>query len=114
MENHRKNEMLLNLTQAANFLQMNPESLRRKAKTGQIPGAKIGRSWLFYESDLVAHLRSLYSVPRALQGKEKIPCSVNSKVVLVGTCGSRHQMDSAYAELLGLPIEGSPKSTNSN
>ncbi len=39
--------MLLTLEQAAEFLQMNAETLRRKFKCGEIPGAKVGRSWLY-------------------------------------------------------------------
>ena len=105
--------MFLNLEQAAALLQMNPESLRRQVKTGQIPGAKLGRSWRFHEPDLVAHLRSRYSVARALQGKEENPCSVSSKAVPIGTYASRRRMDAAYAELLGLPTENSPMSTKS-
>ncbi|MHB8390168.1 MAG: hypothetical protein ACYDBH_11370 [Acidobacteriaceae bacterium] len=92
---------------------MNPESLRRQAKTGQIPGAKVGRAWLFYEPDLVAHLRSLYSASRALQGKEEIPCSASLKAVPTGTYASRRRMDAAYAELLGLQTESLPKNTRS-
>jgi hypothetical protein len=113
-EKDGRSETLLTLEQAARFLRMNPESLRRKAKAGEVPGAKIGRSWLFYEPDLVANLRSLYPASRALQGKEENPCSANSRAVRIGTFASRRQMDAAYAELLGLPIESSPKSTKSS
>lgn len=105
--------MFLTLDQAATRLQMNPESLRRKVKCGEVPGAKVGRAWLFYEPDLVAHLRSLYSASRALQGEEEIPCSASSKIVRTGSYGSRLRVAGEYAELLGLPTEGSPKSTRS-
>ena len=49
-----------NLEQAAAFLQMNAEELRARAKRGAIPGAKIGRRWVFLEDDLVEHVRSKY------------------------------------------------------
>ena len=106
--------MFLTLDQAAQALQMNPESLRRKVKCGEVPGAKFGRAWLFYEPDLVAHLRSLYSASRALQGEEEIPCSANSKTVRTGSYVSRHRMAGEYAELLGLQTESSLKSTRSD
>jgi len=50
----------LNLDQAASFLKMSAEDLRRKTKTGKIPGAKPGKAWVFLEEDLVTYLRSLY------------------------------------------------------
>jgi len=56
------------LEEAAAFLKMHPEEVRRRAKLGQLPGAKPGKSWIFLEDDLVEHIRSLYASPRqALQ-----------------------------------------------
>ena len=58
----------LSLIEAAQFLKMHPEEVRRRAKAGLIPGAKAGRAWVFIDADLAAYLRSLYSQPRqALQ-----------------------------------------------
>ena len=37
----------LNLRQAAAFLHMHPEEVRSRAKRGLIPGAKVGRRWVF-------------------------------------------------------------------
>ena len=37
----------LNLQQAAVFLHMHPEEVRSRAKRGLIPGAKVGRRWVF-------------------------------------------------------------------
>jgi hypothetical protein len=37
----------LNLKQAAAFLHMHPEEVRSRAKRGLIPGAKVGRRWVF-------------------------------------------------------------------
>ena len=58
----------LNLQEAAAFLRLHPEELRKRAKAGRIPGAKVGRSWVFVDEDLASYLRSLYGRPRqALQ-----------------------------------------------
>ncbi|MHB1544944.1 MAG: helix-turn-helix domain-containing protein [Steroidobacteraceae bacterium] len=54
----------LGLDDAAAFLRMHPEEVRSRAKRGVIPGAKIGRSWVFLESDLAEFVRSLYPVRR--------------------------------------------------
>ncbi len=53
----------LTLEEAAVYLNMSPGSLRRKAFSGQIPGAKPGKRWCFYEDDLAQYLRSLYASP---------------------------------------------------
>ncbi|HEX7052491.1 MAG TPA: helix-turn-helix domain-containing protein [Burkholderiales bacterium] len=52
------------LGEAAGFLKMHPEEVRRRARTGQLPGAKAGKRWVFIEEDLAAYLRSLYAAPR--------------------------------------------------
>ena len=74
----------LNLTEAAIFLRMHPEEVRRRAKLGQLPGAKPGKSWVFLENDLVEYVRSLYAKPRqALQvtnGKENSCHSLNAVI----------------------------------
>jgi len=59
----------LNIDEAALLLKLHPEELRRRAKLGVLPAAKIGRSWVFIENDLVTFIRQQYSVNwRTLQG----------------------------------------------
>jgi excisionase family DNA binding protein len=55
------NIKILNLIEAANYLNMSAEALRRKAAESKIPGAKPGRRWCFREDDLAEHLRWLYA-----------------------------------------------------
>lgn len=50
----------LDLKEAASFLKMTPDALRKKAAHGEIPGAKPGKCWCFREDDLAEYLRSLY------------------------------------------------------
>ncbi len=68
----------LTLREAAEFLKLHPEELRRRAKAGLIPGAKTGKCWVFLDVDLAEHLRSLYpSARQALRvtpGKEVSEC----------------------------------------
>jgi hypothetical protein len=54
----------LNLNEAAAFLHMHPEEVRTRAKRGLIPGAKVGRRWVFIDIDLAEFVRSLYPVRR--------------------------------------------------
>jgi len=51
---------------------MNPETLRRKAANGDIPGPKPGKGWCFREDDLAEYLRSLYARDAKVSWNEKI------------------------------------------
>jgi len=51
---------MLTLIEAAVFLNMTPDGLRKKVIKGELPGAKIGKRWCFLQNDLVEYLRSLY------------------------------------------------------
>lgn len=97
----------LDLKEAANFLKLHPEEVRRRAKAGIIPGAKLGKRWVFIEDDLADHMRSLYAYPRqALQvgHKEKQKChSLN--VEKRGGLVSPHQAASELDALLQLKLK---------
>jgi hypothetical protein len=96
----------LNLEQAARFLKLHPEELRRRAKSGRVPAAKVGKCWVFLECDLADYLRSLYAVPRqALRvafGKEVLPCH-SKNAVTHGTSISLRHPASELDALLALP-----------
>ena len=94
----------LNLEEAAELLHVHPITLQQKAKTGIIPGTKIGRRWVFIDVDLLQYIRSQYQ-PRALQGEqEKSECHfINAKTVPTG--GSKSLLvEGEYRKALGLKI----------
>ena len=43
-------------TECAELLKCTPEQAEALARDGEIPGLKIGRSWLFIRADLLAYL----------------------------------------------------------
>ena len=96
----------LTLPEAAAFLKIHPEELRQRARAGRIPGAKVGRAWVFLQDDLAAYLRSLYSQPRqALRvtlRKEIETCHFADATESGGSTFAL-QVESEYADLLGLP-----------
>jgi hypothetical protein len=97
----------LSLCEAANFLHMHPEEVRRRAKAGVIPGAKAGRAWVFIDEDLADYLRTLYSRPRqALQVtlRKELECHFAS-VGASGGSTSLLQQENEYAALLELPTK---------
>ena len=99
---------VLTLKQAAEFLQMDDETLRRKVVAGEIPGKKLG-NWRFVKEDLVTYIRSGYSSP-ALRGEEN-PCSAKSKAQVSSTLDSQIQAEKDYANLLAPKIRNTPKNS---
>lgn len=43
--------------EAADFLKIDRKTAMELAATGDLPGAKVGRAWVFLETDLVDYLR---------------------------------------------------------
>ena len=93
----------LNLREAAAFLHMHPEEVRMRAKRGLIPGAKIGRRWVFIEDDIAEFVRSLYPVKR-----QALPVRNAALENADRSGGSSLRTMKEYDELLGLtPRRGS-------
>lgn len=108
-------ETTMDLVDAAAFLKMSPEALRRKAKDGLIPGCKPAKSWVFMQSDLVAYLRARYasSWQASQSGPKEVLCH-SFDAVAVGGSRSRPRQESEYAALLELQTGGKPSSTTTN
>jgi excisionase family DNA binding protein len=62
---------VLTLTQAAEYLQLHPETVRRLSREGILPGAKVGRSWRYRRIDLDDYL-SRGGEKRAETGEKKL------------------------------------------
>jgi hypothetical protein len=102
----------LTLQQAAEFLKIHPVTLLEKANAGIVPGAKIGKRWVFIEIDLIDYIRSQYP-RRALQGEHErsITChSTNARIHPIGGSNSRAATDDRYSKALGLPTRSKPRS----
>jgi len=56
--NDHTSEELLDSTDIAQFLKINPKTLQSMARSGQIPAVRIGRLWRFLKSDIEKWLRS--------------------------------------------------------
>jgi excisionase family DNA binding protein len=52
-------EPLLDSQQAAELMRLHPETLKRRARRGEIPGLKFGKVWRFRASALEAYVRNL-------------------------------------------------------
>ena len=95
------------INEAADFLKVDRSTALDLAGNGTLPGAKVGRAWVFLEQDLADYVRSLYSQPRqALQVtlRKEMECHFANAAGSGGSTSSL-QMGSEYAVLLGLPIK---------
>jgi hypothetical protein len=105
----------LDLQAAAALLHIHPVTLQEKARVGEIPGAKIGKCWVFVDVDLIEHIRSQYP-RRVLQSerKELEPCR-STNAVTHRTGGSRSATaDEQYNAALGLKTNAKPRSTTTS
>jgi excisionase family DNA binding protein len=59
--------VLLTLRAAASLLGVHPNTVRTHVTRGELPGTKVGHSWRFLETDLVAWIRQGYSVAARLE-----------------------------------------------
>ena len=98
----------LDLNEAASFLKMNPEVLRRKAKAKEVPSRKAGKRWIFIKEHLADWVSRRYPEPgRELQvvdefkQQEGKQCQSTSEKKR-GGFSSPHRTDAEYNRLLGL------------
>lgn len=96
------------LHEAAEFLHMNAEVLRRKAKNGEIPGRKAGRKWVFVKEHLADFISGRYPaierMPQVVDGlttREVNLCHYRKEARRGGSDLPR-RMDDEYNNLLGL------------
>lgn len=94
----------LDLHAAAELLHVHPVTLREKARRGEIPGAKIGKGWVFVDVDLLEHIRSQYPA-RVMQGdlQEKSECHSTDARTRPSGGSSSTTWEGRYKEALGLP-----------
>ena len=56
-DQHAKSVKTYDINEAADFLKVDRSTALDLAGAGELPGAKIGRAWVFLESDLIDYLR---------------------------------------------------------
>lgn len=66
-------KVTLNINECAEFLKIKRTFALELAGSGKLPGAKIGRTWVFLQNDLVEYLRSEASRQQSeRQDKERL------------------------------------------
>lgn len=61
----------LDIDECAEFLKVDRTTVMRLAGIGELPGAKIGRAWVFLQDDLVAYLRTKVNQQMRLRAAEQ-------------------------------------------
>ncbi|WP_459906965.1 helix-turn-helix domain-containing protein [Caballeronia sp. HLA56] len=104
----------IDLKQAAALLSAHPETVRLKAKAGELPGRKVGKRWIFSTVALQRYLTGEWT-PRVVQGdqqEEVKNCrSTNGSPVRTGNTSCTPLVaDRRYKEALAPATRNRPKS----
>lgn len=98
----------MGLKGAAAYLKCHPETVRSLVLSEKLKGVKVGRAWVFKESDLSKYLDELYhSEPTA---KELTQWNYSKdQTHRTGNSVSRPHSGDKYSDLLKKPIKRKPK-----
>src|SRR5579864_8974130 len=105
----KDDRVTVGLKEAANILHISEDCLLRKARAGKVPGAKIGRRWVFIRTDLLELIRKQY--------QERACHSIANLRVPSGGSDSRlveSKLDAALAQLTGKPRTSLNRSSGRN
>ena len=100
----------LDLEEAAEFLKMNPEVLRRKAKAEEVPSRKAGKRWIFIREHLADWVSGRYPengqglrvIDGGKQQTEEAKLCQSTHAGKFGGYNSPIQTESEYNKLLEL------------
>lgn len=92
------------IDEAAEFLKINRQYALQLSQTGVLPGAKIGRAWVFLEDDLKDYLRSEV---RKQQRMRQIEADIDGQQV-----ASRNFAEKQTPDVISLPARPGRKSRN--
>ncbi|MEM7708970.1 MAG: helix-turn-helix domain-containing protein [Pseudomonadota bacterium] len=104
-------------TEAARLLHCCSETVKRRARDGELPGRRVGRSWVFLRADVLNYVRGYTGPERSphLSGRRLQSCkSTNVVNAASGGSGSHRRITEEYASALGLPIKRQPRNTPTN
>ena len=94
---------MLDLHEAASLLRVHPKTLEAKARKGEAPAVKIGKSWLFIEVDLIEWIRSQY------RSSGETKCHSTKEATSIGVSGRSAAKE--LERLLAHPTKSKHKNT---
>lgn len=100
----------LNIDEACQLLHTHKSTLYQKIASGEIPAARIGRSWIFVELDLVDYIRKQYKAE-----SQEVRChSTNRKAPIAGMSTSRSQAVAEFDSLLARKTKSKRRNTTTS
>lgn len=100
--------LTVGLAGAAEILKAHPSTVKRKARTGEIPGRRIGKPWVFVVEDLLSIIRGKWQDPRRIgqstQSENPTCRSIEERTRLTGGL-SWSAEDERYRQALALPTD---------
>jgi excisionase family DNA binding protein len=105
----------IDLVQAAALLGAHPETVRLKAKAGELPGRKVGKRWMFSTIALQHYLAGEW-MPRVVQsdrhGEVEKCRSINEIEVPIGTTSyTRLEAERRYRAALAPATKPKPRNS---
>jgi excisionase family DNA binding protein len=98
----------MGLKGAAGYLNCHPETVRSLVLSDQLKGVKVGRAWVFKESDLSKYLDDLYH--ESSTAKELTQWNYSKdQTRRTGNSASRPHSEDKYSDLLKKPIKRKPE-----
>ena len=62
----------VDIEEAAHLVKAEIDTIQQLARTGEIPGAKVGKSWVFFRSDVLAYLRKAIDDATELRRRTRV------------------------------------------
>jgi hypothetical protein len=90
----------MDLDAVAVFLHAEPATVAQCARTGELPGTRIGKGWVFLREDVLAFLRQRIAADTAERRAKQNPPSLGS-VSKIATSPARRQRRAVIPELPG-------------
>jgi excisionase family DNA binding protein len=69
----------LNVTEAADILEVHPKTVEDLIRDGIIPAGKVGRSWVMMKKDVVAHVEKVIMAQTADRLRGKSPQRISQR-----------------------------------
>jgi hypothetical protein len=81
----------MDLAAVAALLQADPETIAQYARTGELPGTRIGKGWIFLWEDVLAFLRQRIAADTAARRAKQTAPLVSVTVVAVEQTKTRRR-----------------------
>jgi excisionase family DNA binding protein len=83
---------ILDVVEASTLLRADPETVLQFARKGQLPGTRIGKSWVFLREDVIGFLKGQIARDTEERRRRQTPVSADAVLVPILTNKRRRQL----------------------